>query len=258
MQSPPKSASPAKDLDPDLKRLRTPPTPGTTETVTHLPPAHKRLKRCMSVAFPAVKKEDDHDEETQEKEDEQDKQDKDVKDNDKEEKSDAIDKLTSALAIEFVERVMSLLKSKRVSPGALLAVFDQLEALPHAEMPVPSNAREFGIKHMLMIDDLFKATLKAQDKAIEDWNSTPWQKRFMDNMRVVNGLQQKQEDGVLEDGCSICAVAKTECMKQDEHFGPHGESPPYSVCPYCSKNFCNRYYSAHALKIHVAAEHPEK
>jgi hypothetical protein len=62
----------------------------------------------------------------------------------------------------------------------------------------------------------------------------------------------------IVDGCGICGVPKTECMKQDEHFGARGESPPDSVCSHCSQNFHNHYNSPYKLKLHIAKEHAAK
>lgn len=162
------------------------------------------------------------------------------------------------LASHFTERLLAVLKTKSMSPPALLAVIDELHALPQVVLETPTNAREIQIRHMLMLDKMVHAAKNAQEKAKLAWNRTSWERQREANFCVLDGDKQDHEGRVLLDGCGICGVTKTECMKQDEHFGPRGESPPDSVCSHCNFNFCNRYNSAHKLQLHVAEKHAAK
>ncbi len=93
-------------------------------------------------------------------------------------------------------------------------------------------------------------------KAKDDWARTPWEAQRSNNFCFLDG--QVDEDHQVQDGCGICGVPKTQCMKQDEHFGAQGESTPYVKCTVCKLKFCNFYNSAHELELHMAESHPAK
>jgi hypothetical protein len=171
---------------------------------------------------------------------------------------EVVDAVAGELAHNFMERIVSALTSRRTSPRALLAIIDELHAMPHAKIPGPSNKREAHVRHMILMDKLLEATQKAHANAKLAWNRTPWERQHGANFCVLDGETEDPEGKVIPDGCGICGVAKTECMKPDEHFGARGESPPDSVCSHCSENFYNRYNSAHNLQLHVAEKHAAK
>jgi hypothetical protein len=60
------------------------------------------------------------------------------------------DFVASLYAHNFVERIMSVLKSKRISPAALIDLCDELEVMPYVELPSPSNSRERCVSHILL------------------------------------------------------------------------------------------------------------
>jgi hypothetical protein len=64
-----------------------------------------------------------------------------------------------------------------------------------------------------------------------------------------------EDDDIAPDGCAICGVVKTECMNTDEHFGKRGESPPDAKCPWCTRNFWNKYDSQYDMQRHVDEKH---
>lgn len=166
-----------------------------------------------------------------------------------------LDDMSSASAFNFVQRIMEVLRGRRLSPDALVALCDSLEALPQVDLPAPTTARDRAIKHMLMMDKLREAALQARAKAYETWEQTSWAQAQTDNFMVVDG-QTKEVDGkVIQDACAICAAPKTECVKPGEHFGQRGESPPDSKCDKCSRNFGNFYDAKHDLSLHVAKKH---
>ena len=170
-----------------------------------------------------------------------------------------VNSVAGQLADNFMERIVSALTTRRTSPRALLAIIDALHSLPHAKIPAPSNAREAHIRHMILMDKLLEATQKAHAKAKDAWERSPWERQHGANFMVLDGHAKAEETGeVIPDGCAICGVVKTECMKQDEHFGARGESPPDAKCAQCSKNFHNFYDSAHQLQLHVDEKHAEK
>ena len=172
---------------------------------------------------------------------------------------EVVDAVASEMAHNFMERIVSALTTKRTSPPALLAIIDQLHSMPHAKMPSPSNKREVHVRHMILMDKLLEATQKAHAKAKDTWERSPWERQHGANFMVLDGQAEAEEGGtVIPDGCAICGVIKTECMKQDEHFGARGESPPDAKCAQCSKNFHNFYDSPHKLQLHVAEKHAAK
>ena len=165
---------------------------------------------------------------------------------------------TSAVAADLAgdtsELLVQSLAAGRTSADALAAVLGELNALPHVPMDAASTARDMQINHLLCLDMLHEAVLKARAKANAAWTRTPWQVHSGGNILVLDG--QDDEDGnPYTDGCGICGVPKTECMKQDEHFGARGESPPDSTCKYCRMNFWNRFNSGRELQLHIAAKH---
>ena len=170
-----------------------------------------------------------------------------------------VNSVAGQLADNFTERIVSALTTKRTSPRALLAIIDELHAMPHAKIPGPSNKREAYVRHMILMDKLLEATQKAHAKAKDAWERSAWERQHGANFMVLDGQAEAEEGGeVIPDGCAICGVVKTECMKQDEHFGERGESPPDAKCAQCSKNFHNFYDSPHKLQLHVAEKHAEK
>ena len=169
-----------------------------------------------------------------------------------------IDTIAGELAHAFTENLVSAFSTKRTSPRVLCEVIDELKAMPHVPIKAPKTARECDIRNMILLDNFLEATKKAHAKVKLAWNRTPWERQRGANFCVLDGETEDHEGKVIPDGCAICGVVKTECMKPDEHFGPRGESPPDSVCSYCSENFYNRYNSAHKLELHVAEKHADK
>lgn len=166
-----------------------------------------------------------------------------------------LDDMSSASAFNFVQRIMEVLRGKRLSPDALVALCDSLEALPQVDLPAPTTARDRAIKHMLMMDKLREAALEARAKAYETWEKTSWAQAQTDNFMVIDGRAIEADGTVIQDACAICAVPKTDCVKPSEHFGQRGESPPDSKCDKCSRNFGNFYDAKHDLSLHVAKKH---
>ena len=141
-----------------------------------------------------------------------------------------IDVVASLYAHNFVERIMSVLRGKRISPDAFVALCDALEDLPQVDIPTSTTPYERAVKHMLMMDKLREAALEARSKAYQAWEKSKWGQAHIDNFAVIDGVA-KQEDGtVIQDACAICAVSKSECVKPSEHFGERGESPPDAQC----------------------------
>jgi hypothetical protein len=229
--------------------MQTPPTPKSPAEVQ--PPEdikakHRSLKRSLSMAFSNPPERPEHPEHPEQASDPVDQI------------ASTVDQLASDLAFHFVQRIMSVLKSKRMSPAALIALCDDLEAMPHVQIPTPTNARERAIKHRVMMDNLLEAAQNAHAEARNAWNDSPWQKQSSKNFCVIDGETEDHKGNAILDGCGICGVPKTECMKQDEHFGPRGESPPDSVCPHCKENFYNRYNASYRLQLHIARKHADK
>jgi hypothetical protein len=146
----------------------------------------------------------------------------------------------------------------RTSPEALLAVLDDLNAMPRVAIEAPSNPRESQIRHMLQLDELLEATEKARAKAKDAWQRTPWALHHDNNFLVVDGQEQQDDGSVIQDGCAICGALKTECINPAGHFGARGETPPDARCSQCPRNFHNCYNSEHALQLHVAEKHAAK
>jgi len=168
----------------------------------------------------------------------------------------------SAVAPEIAgsdsERLVQVLTTGRTSPEALLAVFDELNAMPRVAIKAASNPRESRIRHMIQLDELLEATQKARAEAKNAWQRTLWELHSDNNFCVVDGQEQQDDGSVIQDGCAICGVVKTECMHQSEHFGARGESPPDVSCIECGWNFRNFYNSEHTLQLHVAEKHAAK
>ena len=174
---------------------------------------------------------------------------------------------TSGLLDEVLQKdIITSLASGRTSSATLADVFDELNAMPGVAMmtspeaPVTSllskkdhhdNAaqRECQVRNLILLDNLFEAAQKARAKAREAWALTPWEQQRSNNFCVLDG--QVDSENECEDGCGVCGVAKSECMKPDEHFGAQGESPPYVKCSKCSLGFCNLYDSPHQLRLHL-------
>ena len=167
----------------------------------------------------------------------------------------AVDWLASLYAHNFVERIMGVLRGKRISPDALVALCDALEDLPQVDIPTSTTPYERAVKHMLMMDKLREAALEARSKAYQAWEKSKWGQAHIDNFAVIDGVA-KQEDGtVIQDACAICAVPKSECVKPSEHFGERGESPPDAQCKKCRYNAGNRYDAKYELSLHVDKKH---
>lgn len=169
-----------------------------------------------------------------------------------------LDDLADKMAASFTQQLEHALTTRRTSPTLLSQVFTELEAMPHPPMKTARNARELRIKHMIMMDRLLEATVKAHASTHEGFERTPWGEQHAANFAVLDGQAEGEDGTVVPDGCAICGVVKTECMKQDEHFGPRGESPPDARCAHCSKNFHNNYDSGYKLQLHVAEKHAAK
>lgn len=166
--------------------------------------------------------------------------------------------LAPELAACFPERLVPMFSVWDGLPAGLMAVFDELDAMPHVPIPAPSTERERHIRALLVLDTLLEATQQARAKAKEAWWRSQWQQKQSCNVCVLDG-QVEQEDGtVLPDGCGICGVDKPECVNPAEHFGARGESPPDAVCPHCKCNFYNRHDSQYTLLRHLAQKHGAK
>lgn len=156
----------------------------------------------------------------------------------------------------LLDEVLQSLASGRTSSAALVAVFDELNAMPGVALAASEQKdhhdaapRERQVRNLILLDHLFEAAQKARAKAREAWALTPWEQQRSNNFCVLDG--QVDSDNECEDGCGVCGVAKSECMKPDEHFGAQGESPPYVKCSKCSLGFCNLYDSPHQLRLHL-------
>jgi hypothetical protein len=161
------------------------------------------------------------------------------------------------LRVFFSERLVSVLTTRRTSPQTLIAVFDELNAMPHVAIKDPSTLAEGQIRDMIIMDELLEATKKARAKARDAFGRNPWYRQHLNNFAiVVDRRDDVEEDGsVIQDGCAICGVVKTECMNQAKHFGTRGESPPDAKCLWCRAAFGNSYDAEHILQLHVAAKH---
>ena len=164
------------------------------------------------------------------------------------------------LRVFFSERLVSVLTTRRTSPQTLIAVLDELNAMPHVAIKDPSTLAEGQIRDMIIMDELLEVTKKARAKARDAFGRNPWYRQHLNNFAiVVDRRDDVEEDGsVIQDGCAICGVVKTECMNQAKHFGTRGESPPDAKCPWCKMGFWNRYDSEHQLQLHVAQRHAAK
>ena len=158
---------------------------------------------------------------------------------------------------KFREILSSVLTTRRTSPQTLIQVFHELNAMPHVAIKDPSTLAEGQIRDRIMMDELLEATKKARAKAREAFSRTPWARQHSNNFAlVVDRRDDVEDDGsVIQDGCAICGVVKTECMNQAKHFGTRGESPPDAKCPHCSAGFGNSYNAEHHLQLHVALKH---
>ena len=87
---------------------------------------------------------------------------------------------TSAVASDlteyFSELLLEVLTTRCTSPPALLAVFDELNAMPHVPIKSPSNPCECQIRYMILLDKLFETTQKAHDKSRDVWERSPWER----------------------------------------------------------------------------------
>ena len=165
--------------------------------------------------------------------------------------------LAPELAAYFPERLGPMFNTWGSLPAALLAVFDELNAMPRVPIPAPTTEREGRIRDLLAMDALLEAVRQARTKTKAAWERTLWEQKRSSNFCVLD-RQAEQDDGtVIQDGCAICGVDKTECMNQDEHFGARGESPPDAVCPHCKCNFYNSHDSRYTLLLHLAQKHGE-
>ena len=102
---------------------------------------------------------------------------------------------------------------------------------------------------------LRKATAKAHRKGNDAWDRTSWERQRKANFDVIDG-QAMQHDGTeIQDGCGVCGVVKSECLKPEEHFGARGESPADAKCGQCVESYGNRFDSEHRLLLHVTKAH---
>jgi hypothetical protein len=113
---------------------------------------------------------------------------------------------------------------------------------------------------MILMDKLFEATTQARAKAKAAFERTPWARQHANNCGVLSDAATifkcgDEDDDIAPDGCAICGVVKTECMNTDEHFGKRGESPPDAKCPWCTRNFWNKYDSQYDMQRHVDEKH---
>jgi len=167
---------------------------------------------------------------------------------------------TSAVAANLAghtsELLVQSLADGRTSADALAAFLGELNALPHAPFPAPSTAREEKITQLLRLDMLLQAAQNAQRAAYRRWEETEYHFQAGCNGCALEEIDD--DEGFIPDGCAVCGVPKTECMQQDKHFGPRGESPPDAKCPHCVFNSGNYYMSERELQLHIAAKHPQK
>jgi hypothetical protein len=174
--------------------------------------------------------------------------------------SDFANVVAPELRVLFSERLVQVLTTRRTSPLALLAVFDELNAMPHVAIKAPSTLGEGQIRDMILMDKLFEATTQARAKAKAAFERTPWARQHANNCGVLSDAATifkcgDEDDDIAPDGCAICGVVKTECMNTDEHFGKRGESPPDAKCPWCTRNFWNKYDSQYDMQRHVDEKH---
>jgi hypothetical protein len=167
----------------------------------------------------------------------------------------AADFVATLYAHNFVDRIMSVLRGKRISPDALIALCDELEDLPQVDMATSTTPYDRAVKHMLMMDKLRDAALKARSKAWQTWDQSKWNVARVDNGIFLNDLSELEDGTRIKDACAICAVSKSECVNSSEHFGFRGESPPDVVCKQCGYNAGNFYDVRHVLFLHVDKKH---
>jgi hypothetical protein len=167
---------------------------------------------------------------------------------------------TSAVAANLAghtsELLVQSLADGRTSEDELAAVLGELNAMPHAPFAEQSTEREKWIEHLLRLDMLLEAVESARKAAYRRWEETKYHFEQECNRCALDGIDD--ENGLIPAGCAVCGVPKTECMQQDRHFGPRGESPPDAKCPHCVFNSGNNYKSERELQLHIAAKHPLK
>ncbi|NBX18595.1 MAG: hypothetical protein EBR09_14660 [Proteobacteria bacterium] len=157
------------------------------------------------------------------------------------------------LAGRFSARLVSMFEKRVTGFDAFSAVLDELDAMPGVAIPVPATERDEFIQNMLMMDSLLEAVENARNKLKREWSDTAFFHMGQRNFVVVDRQYDDGDD--IEDGCAICGVPKRQCMKQDEHFGARGESPPDAVCPHCKFNFHNKWSSPNSLGLHIRKHH---
>jgi len=151
---------------------------------------------------------------------------------------------------EVFSRITAMFNDRRITPGALAALLDALEAQPHVNMGEPADARERNMADRCMVDAMRDAGQTVRDETSRLYDRTPHARAQGSNFCFVHN--QTDEGDV--DECAICAAPKSQCPKVAEHFGAKGESPPYTECPECARGFHNNYDSTKRLALHRAAE----
>lgn len=140
--------------------------------------------------------------------------------------------------------------ARRITPGALDAFLDALEAQPHVLTDPPSDARLRACEDRVILDTFHEAGQAMRNKYVEAFRATPHERARGMNFSF---LDYKETDPTLN-ACAMCCVEPSQCLDPANHFGSRGESPPDTECPRCGKNFWNNYDSPYKLKLHRAAK----